>query len=100
MSAGQSAVHNPFHASTGYGQVIPGVINDGQAIEQLVAGAQAQNVTKAVPNRSDALQCARQHVQDAHASGVKQLPGLAEVQTDLRLHRFLLVGVIRFGALR
>src|SRR6202789_1018982 len=51
-AAGQAAVGNQLHAASGYRQIIAGVIDDGQPIEQLLTGAQPDDVVEAKIGRA------------------------------------------------
>src|ERR1700726_372503 len=100
VSTGNACIHDPLLASTGHRQVIPGVKDDGQAIEHFTGGAYALGASKSSLEGGNAGQRTREQVDQAPAPGVEQLPGRVQIQADLRLCQGLFVGEVRLSALR
>jgi hypothetical protein len=95
IAARQPAIGDQFHAAIGHRQIIAGVIDDGQAIQQQLVGAEKLRL-----DRRNFVQGPREHVDDLQAPGIAQLPRVSQIQTHLHLDSFLLIRIVGNGARR
>ncbi len=95
IAAGDAPVHSQLHAPRRDRDVVPGVVDECDAIQQLVRGAYADDVLETLGDRRDTLEVSRQYLDLLRSEGVGELHGVCDVPAQCGGDAELLVRVDR-----
>src|SRR6185437_3364518 len=95
VAARNTAVDDRLHAPRGNGDVVARVVDERDAVQELMRGAEAVRSLEPGGDRRNARESGAENLDLARGEGVGELPGVRQVPAERRVDADLLIDVNR-----